>query len=276
MRLLMCLVMATACSGASHETSVKPTEAATPVEPPKSATPPPAATRQLVKMNARWVTTKGAISQQIAVELEPIKGWHIYWHNPGDSGLPTSFAVRQGSRELAHTVRMPSPKRSVSAGSIVSYGFEGPTLFFVAPQGQDAALGLEVESVWLACAETCVKGSKMIRLDAFSRADSKAREHELQAWNALPTVGNLSWVRTATTLRFEASQDAELELYPHAELHRRLDGHSLSYCTKNRCELPLQVVDSTPSKDPLWATLTLSTSRSKKSFETQINKGISP
>lgn len=232
--------------------------------------------RKLVSMATRWAAVDPSERAQIVVELEPIKGWHIYWLNPGDSGLPTSFEVTQNGQPTDHRVRMPTPKRSVSAGSIVSYGFEGSTLFFVEPTALQAEQGLELEAVWLACAETCVKGSEKVRMAALAKSQTAPEASDLKAWSQLPSLRPTRWSQTSQGLVFEAPAGSTVTLYPHTELHRRLDGHALRYCMKNRCELPLKVlVDNTPDQT-LWATLSVSTADRLENFETDILKGMNP
>ena len=33
----------------------------------------------------------GDFDNWIALRLRPEPGWHVYWQNPGDSGIPTSI-----------------------------------------------------------------------------------------------------------------------------------------------------------------------------------------
>jgi DsbC/DsbD-like thiol-disulfide interchange protein len=274
-RLTMIALWAIGCTAsapAGSEPAAKPV--VKPVAQPSIAPDKPE--RQLVSMATRWAAIDPGERAQIVVELEPIKGWHIYWHNPGDSGLPTSFEVTQNGQPIGHRVRMPSPKRKVSAGSIVSYGFEGSTLFFVEPTAPQTEQDLELEAVWLACAETCVKGSKKVRIAALAKSQSAPEAGDLRAWNQLPGLRPTRWSQTSKGLVFEAPAGSTVTLYPHTELHRRLDGHALSYCIKNRCELPLKVlVDNTPDQK-LWATLSVSTAGRLETFETDLLKGMSP
>ncbi len=227
-------------------------------------------------MTASWTQIDAAGPAQIVADLTPIKGWHIYWLNPGDSGLPTTFEVRQSERVLRHDVRMPAPQRFVSPGAIVTYGYEGSTLFFVRPHSLQPALETQVRADWLACAEICIKGSKIITLKPFSTTAVTTTTRQLKAWKRLPKPRIMPWTRTASSLVFEAKKGSVVALFPHADLQLRLDGDSGPYCRKNRCEIPLSVLTSSAKQQPLRATLSVATSTITQAFDMDLHQGIKP
>ena len=51
-------------------------------------------------------------------------GWHVYWRNPGDSGLPTTIDWQLPSGFSAGNIRWPMPEHFVQSG-IGSYGYAG-------------------------------------------------------------------------------------------------------------------------------------------------------
>lgn len=88
------------------------------------------------------------------------KGWHVYWKNPGDSGLPleTLWTLPDGASVGA--VDYPAPHR-IAIGPLVNYGHEGEPVFLAtltAPA--EAAIGsrldIGLEATWLICADICV------------------------------------------------------------------------------------------------------------------------
>jgi DsbC/DsbD-like thiol-disulfide interchange protein len=279
MRCFVLLFLCVGCPQASEtrpSASARPSKVAAAASADRGVKPTEAVAPERVSMSVRWVDMMPHAPAQLVVELTPIKGWHIYWENPGDSGLPTTFEVRQGGKLLTHKVRMPVPVRKVSPGSIVSYGYEGPTLFFI---GLDAALSarsLSVSARWLACDETCIKGSKTMDAAALIPTQNRATQRELTAWKQLPSQRSTRWRKADQSLVFTGRPDTRIELFPHAELHRRLDGHATSYCSKNRCELPAFVLASDSENQVLWATVTVSSPSSIESFQTDILKGIKP
>lgn len=99
-------------------------------------------------------TTWFAFSQK----LEP--DWHVYWKNPGDSGLPLDFQWSLPEGFTAGDIQYPVPER-ILIGPLANFGHQGAPVFLVpitAPAS--AAPGTEVEielaATWLICADICV------------------------------------------------------------------------------------------------------------------------
>lgn len=101
---------------------------------------------------------------RIAIRMTPEPGWHGYWINPGDSGLPMSVEWEApagvGFGELSH----PAPTLLDIQG-IASYVHEGPFTLLATmtmPSGlqQGTALPITANLNWLACSDTlCVPES---------------------------------------------------------------------------------------------------------------------
>ena len=94
----------------------------------------------------------------IRQEIQP--GWHVFWTNPGDAGLPLrlDWTLPQGfaAGEIIHPV-----PQFIPVGPLASYAHEGAPVFLVpvtAPA--DAAPGSNVDIVidasWQTCEEICV------------------------------------------------------------------------------------------------------------------------
>ena len=66
----------------------------------------------------------------VALRLSMEKGWHTYWQNPGDSGLPTTLAWKLPSGIEAGPIEWPAP-RELPVGPLVNYGYEGEVLHLV-------------------------------------------------------------------------------------------------------------------------------------------------
>ncbi len=96
----------------------------------------------------------------VALRLAIDKGWHTYWRNPGDSGLPTTIAWKLPAGVVAGPIEWPAPK-ALPAGPLVNYGYEGEVLHLVdltadrtvAPGG---SVTLNARADWLVCKETCI------------------------------------------------------------------------------------------------------------------------
>lgn len=54
--------------------------------------------------------------------------WHIYWRNPGDSGLPTEVEYSLSKDFIVSEIKFPTPKIFYS-DEIINYGYSGQVLF---------------------------------------------------------------------------------------------------------------------------------------------------
>jgi thiol:disulfide interchange protein/DsbC/DsbD-like thiol-disulfide interchange protein len=96
----------------------------------------------------------------VALRLKIGDGWHTYWQNPGDSGLPTTLEWKLPPGITAGPIEWPAP-RALPAGPLLNYGYENEALHLVtlnaAPTmaaGTDATLAARAD--WLVCRETCI------------------------------------------------------------------------------------------------------------------------
>ena len=69
----------------------------------------------------------GADHQWLALRLKPESGWHVYWRNPGDSGIPTSLSWNLPAGVTAGDILWPYPHRE-SLGTLTNYGYADETL----------------------------------------------------------------------------------------------------------------------------------------------------
>lgn len=117
----------------------------------------------------------------IAIRMRPDQGWHGYWLNPGEAGLPDRFEWDLPAGVSIGELRYPVPERLSIAG-IMNYIYYGEYALLaevsldesVAP---GTALPIRAQGQWLACTdEICVPegGSLGIDLVAGSGAISDA------------------------------------------------------------------------------------------------------
>ncbi|MEO5699647.1 MAG: protein-disulfide reductase DsbD domain-containing protein, partial [Casimicrobiaceae bacterium] len=114
-------------------------------------------------VEAELVTGRTAIlpgeTLTVALRLKLASGWHTYWRNPGDSGLPTTLAWQLPEGAVAGPIQWPVPK-TLPVGPMVNYGYEGEVLHLVDVQ-MPSSLGaspvtLAARADWLVCKETCI------------------------------------------------------------------------------------------------------------------------
>ena len=87
--------------------------------------------------------------------------WHIYWENPGESGLATEVTFEAPAGFEVGPVRYPGPVAFSSPGPVVSYGYAESVLLSApvkAPAGAQGSATFEADAFWLACRESCVRG----------------------------------------------------------------------------------------------------------------------
>src|SRR5438309_867357 len=124
----------------------------------------PPAPEDLVKpeLVAETASTAAGATLWVDLHLQVKPGWHVYWQNPGDSGLPTTIDWKLPPGFSAGHILWPAPEHFVQNG-IGNYGYAGTVDLLVpiaAPKelaaGQTAVLNAEAS--WLACADICIPG----------------------------------------------------------------------------------------------------------------------
>jgi thiol:disulfide interchange protein DsbD len=148
----------------------------------------------------------------LVFDIEP--GWHIYWLNPGDTGMATTATLTPALDEA----RFPGPERFVDAETeFVTYGYAGRTaLFFELPSAGTEGLTFNASAKWLACRERCVFQTAEVALSGASEAG------ELDALRArLPRSVEPAIALDGTTARVTLS-GGPFELFPPAPLEARL------------------------------------------------------
>lgn len=97
--------------------------------------------------------------------------WHVYWHNPGDAGMPTSIKWDLPEGFKAGPIQWPHPDYFEVAG-LVSYAYEGTTLLMVQidppaspAQMPDGKVTIKARASWLECKEECIPGNANLSLE---------------------------------------------------------------------------------------------------------------
>jgi thiol:disulfide interchange protein/DsbC/DsbD-like thiol-disulfide interchange protein len=95
----------------------------------------------------------------VALRLKMDRGWHTYWLNPGDSGLPTTIAWQLPGGLTAGPIQWPAP-RALPVGPLVNYGYENEVFLLTeisAAQGlAGPATSIAARADWLVCREICI------------------------------------------------------------------------------------------------------------------------
>ena len=148
----------------------------------------------------------------IGLRLKMDPGWHTYWANPGDSGMPTQIDWRLPEGYEISDFQWPAPKRHVEAG-LASYIYEDEVVLplrLTVPDTAEAGdqITLAATAGWLVCRDICSPGGAELSL-SLPVSDSATEAAIDPRWVDL--------FRAADTLR--------PRLYPRAKLSiLRVDG----------------------------------------------------
>ena len=123
-------------------------------------------------VEARLVAEANAVAPgaTILVGLHKIirPGWHTYWLNPGDSGLPTKLSWTLPPGVNVSEIEWPAPHR-IEIGTLVNYGYSDELLLPVQlrlpadlPAGSNVPV--TVKASWLICQEECIPGDATFTL----------------------------------------------------------------------------------------------------------------
>ena len=96
----------------------------------------------------------------VAVRLKMERGWHTYWQNPGESGLPTSVAWTLPPGLEAGPLAWPAPK-TLKAGPLVNHGYDGEVLLLTDMRAAETMAPAPAATIaarvdWLVCKEVCI------------------------------------------------------------------------------------------------------------------------
>ncbi len=99
----------------------------------------------------------------VGLQLTHQSGWHTYWKNSGDSGLPTDLQWTLPPGVTAGEIAWPLP-RKIPIGTLANYGYEGtvllPVPLVITPEYQPGplvdALDIRLKASWLVCRMECI------------------------------------------------------------------------------------------------------------------------
>ncbi len=114
-------------------------------------------------------TVQGGKPILVALRLEHEPGWHTYWKNPGDSGMPTRITWTLPPGFSAGPILWPVPQR-IPVGPLTNYGYGGELLLLseitppaTLPAGRP--LHVEARAEWLICKDVCLPSGATLALD---------------------------------------------------------------------------------------------------------------
>jgi DsbC/DsbD-like thiol-disulfide interchange protein/cytochrome c biogenesis protein CcdA len=115
---------------------------------------------------------------ELAIVMHTREGWHGYWQNPGDAGLPMKVEWSLPSGASLGPLRYPVPQR-LNIGGLMNYVYERDHAVLVrlkAPRDARGMLTVAAEAQWLACTDKiCVpeRGSFSLQVSVGEGAASE-------------------------------------------------------------------------------------------------------
>ncbi len=129
---------------------------------------------------SRWV---------LGLEFQMPAGWHTYWSNPGETGMPPSVTWTLPDGVRFERLQFPTPEWFEEDG-IVSFGF-GDVVWllaeFAAGDGVSGSVEVEAAIDWMICKDVCmpVRSTAAIRLPVAPTArPDAARRDDFARWRA--------------------------------------------------------------------------------------------
>ena len=223
-------------------------------------------------------------SFDLAVRFDLEEHWHIYWKNPGASGLSTTIDWVLPESIEAGEVQWPAPER-IQLGGLMNYGYEEEAVFIVTLQApEDLKLGSDLAITanlfWLICKETCLPGEAALDLvlpvaskaepSAEATAFAEARNRQARAAHPWVTTAYLEEEALVVVIEGEALAadfylyvDSEGLVDPSAEQVR-------STPAPNRAELRLALDAPFFENQPLGISGVLQSGNDSWEFNTEI------
>ncbi len=161
--------------------------------PAAAEAPPPredtkAKTRVTILSDSTAIEPGGTF--RVGLRFQPEPDWHLYWLNPGDTGLPTRITFEAPDGLSFGEIAWPAPARFVDKIGGLSYGYGDDVLLqtevrvpedLLATAAEGSEVAIEAKASWLACKENCIQGSVRLgislpirELDADARRSAEA------------------------------------------------------------------------------------------------------
>lgn len=145
-------------------------------------------------VRAELIVEQTSPELKLAVVLHHPDGWHTYYKNSGDAGLPTSLTWSLPKGFSAGEIDWPKPQ-TFAEGNLKTYGYSGEVKLPVTishPNGtQDDTI--KVKASWLVCKDVCVPETQELAVE-LSRHPERAEgeEKDLVQVAKDPSVATLS------------------------------------------------------------------------------------
>ena len=170
------------------------------------AAPPPASELVKPKLLADVSSIASGQPFTVGVLMRLAPKWHVYWINPGDSGLVPAVEWKLPSGFSAAELQFPVPSKIDLPGGLVNYGYEDEVMLLatITPPKDlpaNASVPIDAKLTYLVCnQDNCVPGDAKLHLDLQASASPVSANQQLfeSSRAKLPAPAMRSPVFTAT------------------------------------------------------------------------------
>jgi thiol:disulfide interchange protein/DsbC/DsbD-like thiol-disulfide interchange protein len=160
--------------------------------------------------------------------LDP--GWHLYWKNPGDSGLAPTFDWQLPDGITVKEIKWPVPSRFERGGALF-YGYEKTpewiVTFYTDKNLKEGIYPITLTAFWLACDGSCVPSSQQFEfsftisstappIPAFPALDEAKKQLPVQLEGGKAMIDNDRLIIDITIPEEKTAQLKSMILYPES------------------------------------------------------------
>lgn len=114
----------------------------------------------------------------VALRLKMADGWHTYWKNHGESGIPTRLTWDLPEGFTASDLHWPYPIL-FNQGDIISFGYKDEVFLLteITPPASfgEASVLLQARADWLECLDICIPGRAQLSLYLPTSSEERVR-----------------------------------------------------------------------------------------------------
>jgi DsbC/DsbD-like thiol-disulfide interchange protein len=128
----------------------------------------------------------------IAIQLQP--GWHTYWRNPGDSGVPPRFDFSKSENIEAVTILWPAPAKFADGAGGISLGYQKQVVLplRIVAKNTDKPVTLRADINYAVCEKLCipVEASTELAFTSVASTEDSALSAALDTVPKPATIGD--------------------------------------------------------------------------------------
>jgi thiol:disulfide interchange protein DsbD len=160
----------------------------------------------------------------VGLQMDMDDGWHTYWINSGDSGLPTRIEWDFPEGFTAGETHWPYPKRFDYTDGLAGYGYDGEVILFTPIKSPDNIKNSEGQLIqanvsWLSCREICVPGTAELSLALGTDSNEVSINEDVQRlfaneqlrWPVIDSHWKVTAMDTQEAVIFHISSDMALD-----------------------------------------------------------------